>query len=505
MPQDDDCLEIDETGAKGLALRKSRRLDIHRWSDHPEVNAFVDMIFDTFFAGWKSDVRKRHVKVLLLDMYVAWCEDPDLKIAYPRGSNAYKAKSIYNELYISRLTIDVADRLVDVGLASQEKGFRNRNTGIGFISRIWPTDDLVELFKDARFSLFDISFREDRFPIVLRDMDKNEVEFTPLEHGFIEEIDLLNRYNALLRRTFIAIPDAETAAIDQHEQDARHLIASQAEKYVYRVFNRSSFQLGGRYHGPWWTNCPKHLRDKILINDHITIEIDYSSLHPTILYAEAGIDYWKEIGDDPYQLPGAALHEDPHELRNLAKQLLLILINAETIEKVAPALRHQAPKGHWTKHLTNDQVLSAVDALKNLHLPIAKNFHSDVGLRLQNIDSQISTVILRQFLEWEEPILMIHDSYIVRQGFEGLLESMMESAFKQVIGQDFAAKKKYAGMLAEDIEQELSYNYNLRYGQRGTEGEEARDLELYRQINPARSQYYKRSLELFRNWINKPG
>ena len=27
----------------------SRPLDVHRWSDHPEVNTFVDDIFNTFF------------------------------------------------------------------------------------------------------------------------------------------------------------------------------------------------------------------------------------------------------------------------------------------------------------------------------------------------------------------------------------------------------------------------------------------------------------------------
>ena len=28
-------------------LNNSRRLDVHRWSDHPEVNKFVYELFDT--------------------------------------------------------------------------------------------------------------------------------------------------------------------------------------------------------------------------------------------------------------------------------------------------------------------------------------------------------------------------------------------------------------------------------------------------------------------------
>ena len=27
----------------------SRPLDVHRWSEHPEVNSFVDDIFNTYF------------------------------------------------------------------------------------------------------------------------------------------------------------------------------------------------------------------------------------------------------------------------------------------------------------------------------------------------------------------------------------------------------------------------------------------------------------------------
>ena len=36
-------VDIDEE--RGKELRKSRRLDVHRWSDHTEVNTFVDFVF----------------------------------------------------------------------------------------------------------------------------------------------------------------------------------------------------------------------------------------------------------------------------------------------------------------------------------------------------------------------------------------------------------------------------------------------------------------------------
>jgi hypothetical protein len=33
-----------------IDLDNSRPLDVHRWSDHPEANKFVDIIWDIFFA-----------------------------------------------------------------------------------------------------------------------------------------------------------------------------------------------------------------------------------------------------------------------------------------------------------------------------------------------------------------------------------------------------------------------------------------------------------------------
>ena len=56
----------------------SRPLDVHRWSDHPEVNAFVDRIYKEHIhqSGTNTQIKKKHLKVVLLDLYVAWSDDP---------------------------------------------------------------------------------------------------------------------------------------------------------------------------------------------------------------------------------------------------------------------------------------------------------------------------------------------------------------------------------------------------------------------------------------------
>ncbi|PTX59412.1 hypothetical protein C8N31_1311, partial [Sulfitobacter mediterraneus] len=61
----------------------SRPLDVHRWSDHPEVGKIVDKLWREFFptqtgtrAGPKQKTTsKDQLKVLILDLYVAWLDD----------------------------------------------------------------------------------------------------------------------------------------------------------------------------------------------------------------------------------------------------------------------------------------------------------------------------------------------------------------------------------------------------------------------------------------------
>ena len=165
------------------SLNYSRPLDVHTWSEHPEVNTVVDDIYDEHFeAGGNQRIRKKHLKVLLLDLYAAWCDDPALKIALQRDHNAYRAKSRYNSLHISSMTPDIADRLIMVGLLHEHDGFNDPRTGIGRSSRIWPTKDLIQKFEDARFGPLDIGFPEDRECIILRDIDETTKKSVDIEY-----------------------------------------------------------------------------------------------------------------------------------------------------------------------------------------------------------------------------------------------------------------------------------------------------------------------------------
>ena len=266
---DDDWLP-DEVGIdEGAALRHSKRLDVHRWSDHPEVGSLVNDLYLLLKQDGNKGIRKKHLKVVLLNLYVNWWCDPTHKTAYSKSPNSYSAGSIYNELNISRMTMDVVDWLSDAGLVETKTGFYNKTTKRGFASRFWPTEALVARFKEAKFGIYDLNFNESRLAVILRDKDGKDLEYVASPDNETMEATL-KRYNELLNRTFI-LPHSLTSAQITSDPSSLHF-AHQQSKFVYRVFNEGSFAHGGRFYGGWWTNCRKTLRNEIMIDDQPSIE-----------------------------------------------------------------------------------------------------------------------------------------------------------------------------------------------------------------------------------------
>ena len=90
-------------------LNFDRIIDVHKASDHPEVNGFVNDIFNQYlyFDGISTRTRntyKKNLKVLLLDLYVAWCNDPARYIKVHMDENFYGKGEFrikrYNNLWI---------------------------------------------------------------------------------------------------------------------------------------------------------------------------------------------------------------------------------------------------------------------------------------------------------------------------------------------------------------------------------------------------------------------
>ena len=74
------------------------------------------------------------------------------------------------------IEIDIVHRLRDVRLIGYKEGWQDAG-GRGFVTRIWPTEKLIKMFENAAFGDFDIGYSDDRETIILRDENKNDVEY----------------------------------------------------------------------------------------------------------------------------------------------------------------------------------------------------------------------------------------------------------------------------------------------------------------------------------------
>ncbi|EKE45737.1 hypothetical protein OCGS_0156 [Oceaniovalibus guishaninsula JLT2003] len=190
---------------------------------------------------------------------------------------------------------------------------------------------------------------------------------------------------------------------------------------LHRVFNRDSFDHGGRFYGGWWQNIKKHARPKITIDGQHTIEADFRGFNPAVLLAEAG----QPIPDDPYSpIVGA---NAPGDLRNHAKATLAALLNAKTGATEEPRNFDSARWG-MTAEGFRAKVLDAFPMVPAM-------LGTDKGLTLQRLESDIAEAIMLHFVRQGHAILPIHDAFIVQAHLERELVQVMKDTFKARLGQ----------------------------------------------------------------------
>lgn len=115
-------------------------------------SSFSDFEPDTGLRGKRAKTHpKSQLRVLILDLYVAWLQDPGMSIGVAMTNGAYQPNSRYNALHISKVMIPLVHRARQVGLIGLVPGseFAGRTT------RIWAEKPLVELFRGAKFGLLD--------------------------------------------------------------------------------------------------------------------------------------------------------------------------------------------------------------------------------------------------------------------------------------------------------------------------------------------------------------
>lgn len=423
----------------------SRVLDVHRWSDQPEIVSVVNKVWDTHFthledggrSGPKPKRSFRHqLRVLILDLYVAWLEDPTLSIAVSMSANDWKTWSRYNALSISKKILPFIQGLADAGMIDVAKGsYSGPEAWWNRTTRIRAAAPLVAMFKPLKVKRDDIRQIEGQECIVLRagegDTAKlSEYEDTPETAKMRRE---LLAYNVLLADTFIDIPtlkDPWTTRLDERGKVVRVLI-DHHHQFVRRIFSRGDWGWNGRFYGPWWQQINKELRSQIFINDTPTVEVDYKGLHVAILSAQQGV----MVKGDPYALPDGLVPGVPPTLqRVIIKKLVLTALNAKTKQAAFSSFREGFSTGHVAKGLNNKELDALLAAFTERHPYLAEFLCADQGIRLMNTDGKIAEFVHRWFTQRSIPVLSVHDSFIIDYTRVDELKRVMGVASKWVVG-----------------------------------------------------------------------
>jgi hypothetical protein len=213
-----------------------------------------------------------------------------------------------------------------------------------------------------------------------------------------------------------------------------------------RVFNNGSWEDGGRFYGGWWQGVPSEYRKHIQIEGKITVEWDYSSIHPTILYTKEG----HPAPSDAYDIPDWDIRH-----RKLIKKAFNQLLNCAPSTKSEGQWRLLAPDtipdtkpSDWEemedhekapyqreefKLLTGKDYNDLIKGIIDHHPIIQKHFFSRAWSWLQKADSEIAEKVMIEMFEKDIVTLPVHDSFVVRIGFEGHLKRSMNTAFQEVI------------------------------------------------------------------------
>lgn len=211
---------------------------------------------------------------------------------------------------------------------------------------------------------------------------------------------------------------------DKERSDERLGYLDFTRTQIKRIYSRGSTTLGGRFYHGWWQEIPSSIRQHILIDGYKTVEVDYSGMSLRLLYAIEGVDF--PIDKDVYDLgfDGWKGAIDPR--RKIIKTFINAAFNDE--EEVFRLSQSELDVlGLLDQEELRERMYATYEAVNLQH-----HIQDGWGLKSTYLDSQIALKVLHYFALENIAVLPVHDSFIIRSGFQQWLEEVMKAAFKDV-------------------------------------------------------------------------
>lgn len=418
--------------AQVIAAKLPSQLGDNSWAfepylllSNPDAQNLVDLVTDDICADWvvtlpqrkpSRDTEQKFIdcsSAILANLMRAECNKWPTTIGMRRGKGALGRERRYRPEYMTAVRfITVQDWLIKAGYVAQvESGFNF--PGYSRTSRFALTEKGAHDLQAKDWGYSDFKVERGRETIRLKDTKDQLCGYDDTSETVAMRLKL-DEINAKLEATCIDTVRPLTIHDKRPEYKGRNV-------HLYRVFNRGSFDHGGRFYGGWWQNIKKHVRPALTVDGQHTIEVDYSGFNPAVLLAEAG----QPIPEDPYSLivgPNA-----PKELRDHAKDTLAALLNAKSGRTEQPRNFDSARWG-MTSEDFRKKVLDAFPMVPAM-------LGTEKGMRVQRLESDLAEAILLHFIRRGHAILPIHDAFIVQAHLERELVQVMKDIFRARLGQ----------------------------------------------------------------------
>jgi len=305
-------------------------------------------------------------------------------------------------------TINIIKQLEELGYLKMKIGYNNKLNKIkSRDTRITPTELLLQ-----HIPKIDVAITKK--PVELIELRNEKEKLIPYKDNpftikLREKLELINHINEQFDIRF------------KNEKIYTYLVA---------IF-KNNFDLYGRLHTKGYRHYQGFAesdRAEIIIDGDRVVELDYSGLHPNLLYALEGC----QLLGDPYSV----VDERP-EARPFLKLILLAMLNAKDFTSAEQAANNWLYEKHNQRELLKPLGITRARPLMEkfieAHAKIAHHFCNgkETGLRVMNLDSKIALDVLTHFTENGIPILAIHDSFIVQNQYKALLKKVMKQKYSK--------------------------------------------------------------------------
>ena len=371
------------------------------------------------------------VEYLLKDLWRSSRSIPPSQIAVNLRTAYYSENNRYLDNRLTYRQIKAAlTGLENIGLIKLvSKGYFSRERRDGKLTRYSPTPLLVgQLNLIQSHPAFYFKDEVPVEPIILREKiggKRQDIDYSDTPSSVVYR-SKLQKINDCLKKHWVdlRIKDEQIPLLSERIfQDENKEPIDLSRRTLVRIFTNGSFEEGGRFYRAWWQNVPSEYRPYITIDEEVTTEYDYSQLSPHMLYFSDG----KNLGnEDAYDRVLDGQHRD------VVKQAFNAMVQSSRVLTRSPRKIDLSSVDLDWKTL-RDKILET-------HKPIQHLFFQGKGNQLQFWDSCMAESIMLHFAAQNEPVLPIHDSFIMRKGYASELEEVMRKAFRDKFGNDIRIK-----------------------------------------------------------------